>query len=143
MKITTVTKVIAIADDGKEFDSETECIVYEAKQKEILKNTTYWRVVTSPDLTEGRGWYGTWYISIYNDTLSCDEMLLQDWLFRVKGRPIAFVQGVALIANYIYRKIDADEYFNNRTATNVGDTKGVIEIISLKQGPGDKGLIEV
>lgn len=143
MKVVTITKVIAVAEDGKEFDSETECIAYEARQKEILKNTTYWRVITSPDLTEGRGWYETRYISIYHELLVHHEMLLQDWLYRNEGRPIAFVQGVELIANYIYRKIDMDEYFNNRKANNVGDTKGSIEVIALKQGPGEKGLIEV
>lgn len=136
-----IVKTVYQADDGTLFETERECEQYEVKLKEREKLTTYWCVVTSPDLTEGRGWYKRILVELYGVRKEYAQLYMQDWCHRTQGRPISFVQGVAPMSRWMLSLVDRDVYRRARPIA-VGDYSYDAEQIRLVVGPGDEGLVE-
>lgn len=92
------------AEDGTRFLAENECVAYEKeKQKEInrLKCVKFFQVIHSPDLTEGRGWYGRLFIAAEDSYAAGNqETYAAAAATTLYGNPLAFVQGVAEIPNW-------------------------------------------
>lgn len=61
MKIKKKVTNVFVADDGKEFETESECIIYETQ---ILDKIKYFCVDFDFDLCEGRGWTNNAYIAV-------------------------------------------------------------------------------
>jgi len=136
-----INKKIFVADDGKEFMTQIECENYEAKLKEEEKNTSYWQIICNPDLTEGRGHYGLIFARIKVDGYTNPKLMLSDYCYRTIGRPVAFVQGCAPIANWHISEIDKFQYFSGGK-TKVGDYSYPSKSLDLIQGTQTEGLIE-
>ena len=135
-------KEIFVADDGKIFESENDCLSHEetARREELM--TTYFRVIHSPDLTEGRGHYGLTFLKIKNvNYLPCE--LAEDFCFRRFGRKVEFTQGCSLIYGWRIKKISKNEFEQDKTGSiSVGDYKFPAQVIELKLGEKNAGLIE-
>lgn len=99
MKEDTELKKIFIAEDGKKFYDKEECISYE---KEI-KNTRYFRIIHSPDLTEGKGYYRMFFVKCNFGNES--SMFVEQYCHDRFGRNYDFVMGVinlnAVMKKYI------------------------------------------
>ena len=113
MNISTVEIKKYIADDGTSFDNEKDCENYE---KTVWN---YYLITASPDLTEGRGYYKTHLVKVagHKDLALCK---VQDWCFKTYGPPLAYVQGVSEIPNWIIHESTALLY-KRGTCSYVGD----------------------
>lgn len=110
MKAEDKTIKVYIADDGKEFASESECKIYEEKTLKILSNIKYYQSLNCPDLTEGRGYVNIDYIAVYNSNYVHFHLALQ-YLINKYGPTIEYVQGVAPMPNWhIPKEITKEEY---------------------------------
>lgn len=61
MKVIRRTIQTFVANDGKEFETEAECLAYE---QNILHRIKYFCVDFDFDLTEGRGWQNNAYLAV-------------------------------------------------------------------------------
>lgn len=61
MKVIERTIHTFVANDGKEFDTEAECLAYE---QNILHKIKYFCVDFDFDLTEGRGWQNNAFLAV-------------------------------------------------------------------------------
>lgn len=61
MKVIKRTIQTFVANDGKEFSTEAECLAYE---QNILHKIKYFCVDFDFDLTEGRGWQNNAYLAV-------------------------------------------------------------------------------
>ncbi|CUJ01638.1 hypothetical protein [Achromobacter aegrifaciens] len=135
-----INKLIYQADDGKIFQTAGECEKYEADIAARAKRTSYWRVSHNPDLTEGRGMYGSISLEVYGPDYSAD-LWVRDWCFRTFGRPIAFVQGVSPMSNWTATQIDREAFMRGGEG-RVGDSRTPGTRKRLVCGPRETGLIE-
>lgn len=136
----SISTVVYEADDGTRFNTEAECLAHEKAVEEKAKRTTYWVVAHTPDLTEGRGFYGRMYIECYGPEPYNAEMYMRDWCFRVFDRPIAFVMGVAATENWRLAPSTHKEFLAKRPA-QVGDYKHEATSDTLVIGEKEKGLV--
>lgn len=132
------TKTIYRADDGTVFESQEQCKKYEDEIKARESKTSYWKVIHSPDLTEGRGWYSATYIECYGLTNDA-SLWIEDWCYRTFGRPIDFVQDVAPMRAWRIEKIDRNAFLHP-VGQRVGDFQYKAEVIRLVPGPKSTGL---
>lgn len=135
---------VYVADDGTVFGSPEDCEAYERELRLREMYTTYWRVIHSPDLTEGRGYYGLTLIECYIPDPGCvpPELWVRDWCFQKFGRPIAFVQGIAPMPSWELRKIGKEEFNQPNQFIRVGDYKYPAKRIRLVLDRKKKGLVE-
>ena len=136
----TITQKVYIAEDGKEFTSKEQCLLYEEKIKSDEKNNTYWKIIHQPDLTEGRGHYGLIFVRVKK----CDhigvKIMLEDYCYRTFGRPVAFVQGCAAIENWRILESNRDVYVAGGKI-KVGDYSYDSKRIELAFGEKESGLV--
>jgi hypothetical protein len=90
MKTESRKITVYVADDGREFMSETECKLHERE----VANTHYYRVDYSPDLTEGRGLQRYLLLAVKAEWSS--EAWAELWCEKTLGSRFAFVQGVQI-----------------------------------------------
>ena len=95
------TSIVYVAFDGKEFTKKQECESYE---KEI-KSMQLWRVIHSPDCTEGRGYYGCTYLN----TKNASKEEVEDFCFEEFGKKSAYVMGVSFVRNWILTLVEDKE----------------------------------
>jgi hypothetical protein len=134
------TKVY-IADDGKVFTDEVDCTLYEKKLEEERANTTYWRVMHTPDLTEGRGYYGLTFLKVKKSKYFNTETLVRDFCYRLLGRPIAFIMGCSLMENWILAESTETDFNKKDSRIFVGDNSYPAKYMELKLGDREEGLI--
>lgn len=127
----TETKEVFITDDGREFTNRAEAEKHEKAEAAASAHRTYWHIAHNPDLTEGRGMYGSTYVKCEGVAPYNAEMLMQDYCFRTFGSPAAFVQGCALTPNWKLRQIDRDAFLQPRDA-RVGDYSHKAKTITLR-----------
>lgn len=114
-----VQKPVYVAADGKEFIDKAECERYE----ELLSKTTYWRVTHSPDLTEGRGYYGlSFFTFTYGGYLAPSDYMI-DFCIKRFGPKVEFVQGVSAIPNWTFEQVQLADFERNDHTSSVGDTR--------------------
>lgn len=102
----SVTKQFFESFDGKLFEDEALCKLHEDKIRDVMLNTHFFCVTHSPDLTEGRGYYGTDIIAIYSKyAKSAEEYVFAHYLKKNNGHLHSFVQGVQPMAAFIIRKV--------------------------------------
>lgn len=135
------TKKVYIAEDGTEFNSDSECIAHELKLKEEEKNTSYWKIINQPDLTEGRGWYGLKFVKVKVPDYVSSRNMLEDYCFRTYGRPVAFVQGCAPVSNWEIFLVDREQFLKGGKIS-VGDYSYEGTFLDLIMGEKEQGLIE-
>jgi hypothetical protein len=136
------TKVY-IADDGKTFTDEVDCILYEKKLEEERANTTYWQVVHTPDLTEGRGYYGLTFLKVKKVKYISMRKLVEDFCYRTLGRPMAFVMGCSLMENWILTESTETDFNKKDGHISVGDYSYAAKYMKLELGSREEGLIVV
>lgn len=114
----TKTKEIQvyIAKDGKEFINEEECLHYEDEVLKVLDKMKFFYSYHSPDLTEGRGFYGETYFAIYDPTGLHQHRALEYLVSKYK-QPIEYVQGCAAIINYSIPTEILKSVFNAKAGT--------------------------
>lgn len=126
-------KTMFIADDGKEFDTREACEAYEAEQKRIEAETTYWYVLCGADCTEGRGFTSAVKYKVPFKFLA--EQYMNDFLYRTIGNQVDFIQGVAPTPAWMLTQIDKAEY-DRDTLHSFGDNKRQIRKFPLIAGRG-------
>jgi hypothetical protein len=132
MTVTTATKQVTIytAKDGKEFMDEDSCRQYEL---ELSRKFHYFHVVHSPDLCEGRGYYGLTFVAV-----ECDEYMavsyVNDWCFKKFGSPVAYAQGVSPMPNWTVHRSTCNDYTATSRHIRVGDYKYPAEHVLLSNG---------
>lgn len=134
MKEVTATVVRFQADDGSVHESEAACKAYEDE----LKRVTYWVIRHSPDLTEGRGTTRLTCVKVitpYGDNDA--QMWMDDYCFRVHGRPIAFAQGASACPSWTLTKADKAR-FDRHTTEAEHDRYGTVTVALLKIQQLDK-----
>jgi len=87
---------VYIANDGKIFEKEKECIDYEKK----FANLRYTKVYAYPDLTEGR--HGPRYIGVVKTNIPFGDikLLVEHWCYKKFGSRCEFVQGAQGIPSW-------------------------------------------
>ena len=129
----TETRTIYIANDGTVFPDKAPCEAHEKQIAETEKMTSYWHIFHSPDLTEGRGYFGSLYVKLICHDSHLAENFLMDYCFRSWESPIAYVMGASPTMNWGFSKCTRDQYAEAR-GTSVGDTKVAAKRITLIQG---------
>lgn len=126
---------IYIAKDGKEFTDKTACEKYEKK----LDSHQLWSVTHSPDLTEGRGYYGKTYL--HTESASLDE--IEDFCFKKFGKKCVYVQGSrnCKMSGWHARLID-DKDKHEKVGSSHGLSTGGYKEIKLVWDRQSQGLIE-
>ena len=117
-------KVFVSEEDNRSFETQEECqkhIDGLNAIKDRLRNMKFYRVTHSPDLTEGRGYYGLTYIAI--ETKYDHENWFMDYCYTHFGKAIQMVQGCSPIAGWVFDyAIDVEEFLNwKEKVTSVGD----------------------
>lgn len=97
--------------DGKTFETREEAVEHEKEIKRIEALTSYWRIVHTPDLTEGKGYYTETYLKVRHSGRGPDvRTWVYDYAFRIHGRPLAFIMGVAPMKAWILDQIEKSHY---------------------------------
>lgn len=115
---------------NREFKTEQEAEEFIKMAEEKLE-MTYFNVTFSPDLTEGRGYYEQMIIAT-NSHLG--KNLVYDYLYRLLGNSIAWVQGCSPMPNYRvsdgkkFEDYDELEKYLNETYSRLGSS------VPLKKG---------
>lgn len=105
------------AFDGTLFDSELDCLNHEKKIEEDAACTTYWKITTNPDLTEGKGWYSYTLLKVKVIHPHTDaKLLVQGWCHDTYGNPVSYVMGCSPMEKYLINEIKRDEYYNPKTS---------------------------
>ncbi len=136
-----VQKIIYKTFDGQIFEDKTVAEKHELALKKEAENTTYWRLSYKPDLTEGRGYYGTFHIKIVGFSKTNHKMYLEDWCYEKLGRRVALIMGCAPIENWnIYES--TIEKFTACVGGSVGDYAYSASQRVLKPAESMRHLIE-
>lgn len=140
------TRKVFVAEDGKPFDTEAACKVHEdylTGRKMRLDKMRFFCVTHSPDLTEGRGWYGLTYVALeVTESYSKDhELWLRDFCFTQFGYAMQFVQGCAPMNGWHYSEITQGEFDQwPMRSTSVGDYSHKAKAIFLSNCGDYPGL---
>ena len=110
MPIETVKTEFYKTGDGKLFDTLVDAQKHEKELVRKAKNTTYWKVVHAPDLTEGRGHGAVTYVKAFGPERWTHKMLMKDWCYDRFGRLTELIQGVAPIESWTLREIDLPSF---------------------------------
>ena len=110
---------IFTAKDGKEFLTEEECVKYEKEVLDLLSKIKYFSCVHSPDLTEGRGYFGCTKFAVYDPTY-CFRNRVLEYCIKTFGNPLEYVQGHSAIENYTFPQEITKEQYQNDAGTSVG-----------------------
>lgn len=109
---------------GKEFTSLEEAENYKNKLEKLLTYTFY-RVAHEPDLTEGRGYSNKMYPGVEKNY--CNNTVIH-YLCEKLGKPLAFVQGVAPMDNWVLSEPytfdnldDLLQFLNEEVLVGIGD----------------------
>lgn len=132
MRTETKEVVTYIASDGKEFLSQNECEIYEKNVIEVKSKIKYYHSICSPDLTEGRGYYGAIYFAVYDTTYCPFERALK-YMIDKYGSPIAYVMGCSPMRNWSVPKECTEQEFIGKAGTRVGDYNYKAEQIFISQ----------
>ena len=130
--------------DGREFTNKAEAEKHEAAVAEREEQTTFWHVTHHPDLTEGRGWYGSAVLEVYVATKWWPVLaLVEDYCARQFGRRVQFVQGCSAMEGWMLTKLDDRAMFDRQAkgAAQVGDYKYPTKTIKLRIGEKEVGLV--
>jgi hypothetical protein len=127
MRIETIPQYIA--EDGKKFDTEAECVAYEAAERKRLANITYWSVYYNFDCTEGRGFVSGALYEVPTNDLAHEYML--DYCVAKFGRAVCYVQGVSAAPAWRLTQIDKEK-FDAGMSVGIGDYRRDAPQIKLK-----------
>jgi hypothetical protein len=97
-----------VADDGKSFSTEAECLAYEEAERKRLANITYWKIYSGFDCTEGRGFGSGTLVQLSFKDMAKEYML--DYCFKRLGSPVCYVQGVSPARNWTLTEITKEEF---------------------------------
>jgi hypothetical protein len=127
-------KPVYIAEDGKEFTDEAACKAYETE----LAKTTYWRVVHSPDLTEGRGHYGlSLFKFMYGGYMNPEEHMM-DFCYKRFGNKVEFVQGASEIRSWMLERVQSADFERKDQSASVGCSRTAAKKFRLQFGKDNR-----
>jgi hypothetical protein len=137
-----IQRTVFEAEDGSIHETEAACAKHEKQLHDRAARTSYWCVTHSPDLTEGRGYYGCDWLEVYGPQYD-QQAFVEDWCHRNRGRRIEFVMGVSPMPGWMVTRIEREMFCGpGSPEAHVGTTVKVGKRLRLIQGPGNKGLIE-
>jgi hypothetical protein len=120
------------SDDGKVFLTKEECVQYEKELENRKRNTYYFSLSHSPDLTEGRGYSGLAFFSVYLPDIShfsfdaqfARDLFLGYVLNTLKLSMVEFVMGVSPVRGFYIAEVDENKYKDSsKFYAQVGDVK--------------------
>ena len=111
MEIKQVKQSLYIAEDGKSFTSEIECMQYENKILENLKYVMYYQVQFNPERTEKGYYQSTIYVAVY-DKCGYNIDILQQYCvnelhLKILGEG---VMGYGYMPEFYISKITKEQY---------------------------------
>ena len=103
-------RTIYIADDGKEFVSEKECVEYE----KLCNNIKYFVLRSSPDLTATGSFTSTTHVAVYSSGYYHKE-IVEQYAFLTIGRLIGEgVMGHGLQPHFVKFRSTRECYLENK-----------------------------
>lgn len=112
------TRKVFVSEDGKSFDLEKDCVAHEQCleiQKRRLDKIKFYSISHTPDLTEGRGYYGLTYLAVEDDYYHSEWAL--DFCFKNFGSALEFVMGVSPIPNWVLRETTKEKFLDYRNVS--------------------------
>ena len=111
MRTTQVTTTVYIANDGKTFNSEMECLQYENTILENLKYVMYYQVRFNPERTEKGYYQSTMYVAVY-DKCGYNIDILQQYCVNELHMKILGegVMGYGYMPEFSISKITKEQY---------------------------------
>lgn len=111
MRTKKVEKTIFLAEDGKEFLTEKDCLFYEEKVLKRLKNIKYFGIYHGADFTEGRGFFS--YSLVAVDMEYCQKEWVEMYCQLRFGQKIDWMYGTPAQVWEI-SSIEEKDYFNRK-----------------------------
>lgn len=134
METKKVTKIVYIANDGKEFLTEEECKKHEKYVKEILRNISYFCIRCHPDLTETGNYMHKIYVAVFSKHYFQKEIAIE-WALQKFGSLLGeSVQGYGFQPHFNVSEVSKEAY-EECSATVWGGTPLKSEKILLSPIP--------
>jgi hypothetical protein len=114
MKVIKRTIQTFVANDGKEFQTEAECLAYE---QDILHKIKFYCVDFDFDLNEGRGWTNNAYLAVVPVRDADPKDIAIEFAMRIYGRGhylTSGVQGYGAQKTFHVREISKRAYDERR-----------------------------
>lgn len=112
METKKVTKIVYIANDGKEFLTEEECKKHETFVEKILSRIKYFRVSCHPDLNETGLYMHKIYVAVFSKNCFQKEVAIE-WALHKFGNLLGeSVMGYGFQPNFVVTEVSKDEYEN-------------------------------
>lgn len=131
--MTPVQQTVYRSDDGIDFTNVEACLAHEKR----MVDTKLFCVTHSPDLTEGRGYYGTTYILAEHASL--EE--IEDFCYRHFGRKVVYAMGVqsAKMNNWNVTEVDKK---TPKHGSRVGDYENAFDMMTLIWSDSVQGFVD-
>lgn len=134
METKEMTKIVCIANDGKEFLTKEDCEKHEKFVKEILSRIEYFCVRCHPDLTETGYYQHKIYVAVFSEHYFHKEVAIE-WALQKFGSFLGeSVQGWGFQPRFSVSEVSKEEY-ENCLPTEWGGSKLKSEKIFLSPKP--------
>lgn len=137
MKTKTRKVEVFIAEDGKEFLTAKDCEQYEKEELARWKEIRFFRVIHSPDLTEGRGWGASTYLAV--EAGYSAQHYVELFCEQTFGSRVAFVQGCSPMTSWTIYDVTLKQFIEKLPGT-LGDYNRQVDQIFLSNGKPLKDL---
>lgn len=112
METKKVTKIVYIANDGKEFLTEEECKKHETFVEKTLERIKYFCVRCHPDLTETGYFQHKIYVAVFSEHCFHKEVAIE-WALQKFGSLLGeSVQGYGFQPRFSVSEVSKEEYEN-------------------------------
>ena len=110
METKKVTKIVYIANDGKEFLTEEECKKHEKFVNETLSRIQFFCISCDPDLTETGNYMHKIYVAVFSEHYFQKEIAIE-WALRKFGNLLGeSVQGYGFQPRFSVSKVSKERY---------------------------------
>ena len=110
METKKVTKVVYIANDGKEFLTEEECKKHETFVEKTISRIKYFCVRCHPDLTETGNYMHKIYVAVFSEHYFYKEIAFEWALRKFSGYLGESVQGYGFQPHFSVSEVSKEEY---------------------------------
>lgn len=112
METKEITKIVYIANDGKEFLTKEDCEKHEKFVKETLSRIKYFCVRCYPDLTETGYYQHKIYVAVFSEHYLYKEITFEWALRKFNGYLGESVQGYGFQPRFSASEVSKEEYEN-------------------------------
>jgi hypothetical protein len=135
METKEITKIVYVANDGKEFLTEEECKKHETFVKEVLRNISYFCIRCNPDLNETGYYTHRIYAAVLSKKGLFSEEIAFQWALKKFGTYLGeSVMGYGFQPRFSVVGVSKEEY-EECPATVWGGTSLKSEKIFLSPEP--------